>query len=137
MLDAKDLEMIAEVVARAVEPVHKDVIGLQREMAAVKEDMAVMKGEIKDLQKNMTLMRVDMTVMKKEIGDLQKNIRSIQLVLEGDVRDRINIIGEGHLALARNLNQALENKEERELIKVRVLYLENEMRRIKGKLGIA
>ena len=40
-----------------------------------------------------------------------------------------------NIDLNQKLDQALENKEERELIKLRILSLENEIRRIKEKLA--
>lgn len=88
MLEAKDLEMIAEIVKQAVEPVRKDVA-------------------------------------------------DIRITMENEVLRGIRIIGEGHLDLSRKMNQILETKEERELMELRVLSLEHEVRRIKDRLEIA
>lgn len=88
MLEAKDLEMIAETIKQAVEPVRKDVA-------------------------------------------------DIRFTVENEVLKGIHIIGKGHLDLSRKMNQVLETKEERELIKLRILSLEHELRRIKEHLDIA
>lgn len=57
--------------------------------------------------------------------------------MENEVLRGIRIIGEGHLDLSRKMNQILETKEERELMELRVLSLEHEVRRIKDRLEIA
>lgn len=75
--------------------------------------------------------------MNTKMEDMSRDITGIKVTLENEVRTGINIIGEGHLDLNRKLDQALENKEERELMKLRILSLENEIRRIKEKLEIA
>ena len=75
--------------------------------------------------------------MNSKMEDMSRDITGIKVTLENEVRTGINIIGEGHLDLNRKLDQALENKEERELMKLRILSLENEIRRIKEKLEIA
>lgn len=75
--------------------------------------------------------------MNSKMEDMSRDITGIKVTLENEVKTGINIIGEGHLDLNRKLDQALENKEERELMKLRILSLENEIRRIKEKLEIA
>ena len=123
MLEAKDLEMIAEIVTRAVEPVRKDVSELQNSVTAMREDITGLQEKVTELQKISETTR-------KEITD-------IWLTLENEVLKGIHIIGKGHLDLSRKMNQILETKEERELIELRVLHLEYEVRRIKDRLEIA
>lgn len=61
-------------------------------------------------------------------------MKNLRLYTENDITTRINIIGEGHIALVRKLDQALENKKERERMKARVLWLENEVKRLREYL---
>ena len=137
MLEAKDLEMIAETVKKAVEPVRKDVAGLQEEMSEMRKD-------ITGLQEGMSEMREDITGLQQKVAELQKtsdatrkDVADIRITMENEVLRGIRIIGEGHLDLSRKMNQILETKEERELMELRVLSLEHEVRRIKDRLEIA
>ncbi len=75
--------------------------------------------------------------MQKNLEATRKETADIRLTLENEVIKGIHIIGEGHLDLSRKMNQLLETKEERDLIELRVLSLEHEMRRIKDRLEIA
>lgn len=137
MLEAKDLEMIAEIVKQAMEPVRKDVAGLQ-------EGMSEMRKDVTGLQEGMSEMREDITSLQQKVTELQKtsdatrkDVADIRITMENEVLRGIRIIGEGHLDLSRKMNQILETKEERELIELRVLSLEHEVRRIKDRLEIA
>lgn len=151
MLEAKDLEMIAETVKKAVEPVRKDVAGLQEEMSEMRKDitglqegMSEMRKDITGMQEGMSEMREDITGLQQKVTELQKtsdetrkDVADIRITMENEVLRGIRIIGEGHLDLSRKMNQILETKEERELMELRVLSLEHEVRRIKDRLEIA
>lgn len=113
MLEAKDLEMITEIVTRVVE-----------------KNTAVMREDIKEL-------RQDVTALRKNSETMEKKISAIKMTQENEVLKGIYIIGEGHLDLNRKLNQILETREDRELMKLRIQYLEGEVRRIKDRLEIA
>ena len=91
--------------------------------------------EEKDLEMITEIMERVVEPLQKKVDDIQMDVTGIKMTLENEVRTGINIIGEGHIDLNRKLDQALENKEERELIKLRILSLENEIRRIKEKLA--
>lgn len=123
MLEAKDLEMIAETIKKAVEPVRKDVAGLQEEMSEMRKDITGLQQKVTELQKTS--------------DETRKDVADIRITMENEVLRGIRIIGEGHLDLSRKMNQILETKEERELMELRVLSLEHEVRRIKDRLEIA
>lgn len=93
--------------------------------------------ETKDLEMITEIMTRVVGPLQENMEALQRDITGIKVTLENEVKTGINIIGEGHIDLNRKLDQALENKEERELMKLRILSLENEIRRIKEKLEIA
>ena len=151
MLDAKDLEMLTEIVTKAVEPVRKDISVLQegmsemrKDITALQEETSEMRKDITALQKEMSEPRKDITALQEKAAELQKSsemtqkeLADIRLTLENEVIKGIHIIGKGHLDLSRKMNQILETKEERELMKLRILSLEHEVRRIKDRLEIA
>lgn len=134
MLEAKDLELITEIVTKAVE----------KGTSAMREDIKEIRQDVKELQEDMKELRQDVTELQKDVKELQKTseviqeeMSAIKMRQENDVLKGIYIIGEGHLDLSRKLNQILETKEERELMKLRVQYLEGEIRKIKDRLEIA
>lgn len=123
MLDAKDLEMFTEIMVKIVEPVRKDITVLQSGMEGMRKDITGLQQKVEELQKTSET--------------VQKDVADIRLTLEQEVIKGIHIIDEGHLDLSRKMNQILETKEERDLIELRVLSLEHEVRRIKDRLEIA
>lgn len=162
MLEAKDLEMIAEmvsgIVTKAIEPVQKnvielrqdvtelkkDVVILKEDVTVLKEDVSVLKEDVSVLKENVAVLNEDVSVLKKDVAilneivpKLQREVMDIRIILENDIKKGINIIGEGHLDLNRNLALVLEIKEERELMKYRIQSLESDMRRVKEKIEIA
>ena len=92
MLEQKDLEMVAEIVAKANEPI------------------------------------------LKELEKLKYDVKDIRLTLENETNKSINIIAEGHLDLSRKLDEALKVDNEKEMLMLRVVRLENEVRQLKEKI---
>lgn len=92
MLEQKDLEMIAEIVAKTNEPI------------------------------------------LKELEKLKFDVKDIRLTLENETNKSINIIAEGHLDLSRKLDEALKVDNEKEMLMLRVVRLENEVRKLKEKI---
>ncbi len=68
---------------------------------------------------------------------LDGNVKDLQLTLENETNRNIRIIAEGHLDLNRKLDAALQTDSQKELMQLRVNILENDMRKVKEKVGIA
>ena len=73
--------------------------------------------------------------IEADIKCLNKNISGIELHLENTTDRNITLIAEGHLDLSRKLDEALEVENEKELLLIRVNYLESEVKRIKSRLA--
>ena len=120
MLEKKDLEMIAEIVAKTVEPIRKDV------------------KELRDTTKDLQKTTKDLQKTTKDLQDttkvLQDDVKEIRLTLENETNKKINIITEGHLDLSRKLDEALKVENEKEMLLLRVTSLENEVRRLKARI---
>lgn len=69
--------------------------------------------------------------------DIKQRMTSLELTLENETNRNIKIIAEGHSDLSRKLDLALKEDSEKELLRVRVNILENEIRKIKERLEIA
>ena len=68
------------------------------------------------------------------IQELDKKIASIQLTLENETNRNIKLIAEGHLDLARKLDEALKIDNEKEMLMIKVNHLENEVRILKDRI---
>ena len=97
---------------------------------ALYDDMQSMKGDMQS-------MKGDMESMKDDIKSLKNDVRGLQLTLENETNRNIRIIAEGHLELNRKLDEALKVESEKEMMHLRVNVLENDMRKVKEKVGIA
>lgn len=148
MLEAKDLEMITEIVTRVVEKntavmredikeLRQDVTALQQDVTELRQDVTALQQDVSELRQDVTVLQQDVTELQKGSETMEKKISAIKMTQENEVLKGIYIIGEGHLDLNRKLNQILETREDRELMKLRIQYLEGEVRRIKDRLEIA
>jgi len=135
MLEAKDLEMITEIVTRAVEKstsVMREHIGeLRQDVKDLRQDVKDLRQDVTELQQDVKDLRQDVTELQKRTETMEEKISAIKVTQENEVLKGVCIVGEGHLDLSRKLTEILETKEERELMKLRLQYLEREIRRIR------
>lgn len=134
MLEAKDLEMITEIVTRVVE---KNTAVMREDIKELRQDVTALQQDVSELRQDVTVLQQNVTELQKGSETMEKKISAIKMTQENEVLKGIYIIGEGHLDLNRKLNQILETREDRELMKLRIQYLEGEVRRIKDRLEIA
>jgi len=107
-----------------------DVQGLKTDMQGLKTDMQELKTDVQELKTRVGTLETDMQFVKNEVC-------GVQLTLENETNKNIRIIAEGHLDLNRKLDAALKVEEEKEMDRIRLTVLENDMRRVKDKVGIA
>ncbi len=165
MLEPRDLEMIAEIVAAAIKPLQDDITELKEDVAGLKEDVAEVKRDVAQLKLDVSELKLDvaklndrMDVQEKRMDNLEKRmdnlenrmdnledrmdhldnrVNTIGVTLENETNRGISIIAEGHRDLNRKLNEALKADEEKEMLLLRVNRLEGEVSKIKDKLEIA
>lgn len=70
----------------------------------------------------------------KSSTSLDNKITSIQMTIENEIRRNIDIIAENHIGLNKKLDEVLSRDEERELMKIKLNVLENEIRKLKEQL---
>lgn len=73
--------------------------------------------------------------LESRITTLESEVKDIQLTLENETNRNIRVIAEGHTDLIRKLDGALKVESEKEMLLLRVNILENEVRRLKEKVG--
>ena len=69
--------------------------------------------------------------IEKRLDMLEIRITSIEVQLENTIIPRIQLIAESHIDLSRKLDNAIDQRLEREMLKMRVDILEGDMRRHK------
>ena len=68
--------------------------------------------------------------VESRLDKLENSVKDIQLTLENETNRNIAIVAEGHLDLSRKLNEVLAQNSENEIFKIRLNYLEGQVRRM-------
>ena len=103
----------------------------QNEMiVAIYGGMQELKADVRELKDKVQVLEDDVQVLKEDV-------QGLHLTLENVTNKNIQVIAEGHLDLDRKLDEALKVEKEKEMMHLRVNVLENDMRRVKEKVGIA
>lgn len=98
------------------------------EMQGMKADMQGMKDDMQDMKDHLDVVDTRLDLIRDKITDVELHLEN--------VTDRgIKIIGEGHADLSRKLDDALKIENEKELLLIRMNYLEGELERIKKRLS--
>lgn len=132
MLENKDIEIIRSIVVEATEGVKKD---LERKIENLEHKVEKVEHKIEKVQSD----------LEGKIGGVQENLENVQrnlqeeiqkihMLLENTTNRNIKIIAEGHTDLCRKLDEAMKAENERELLLVRLNFLEEEVRQIKDQL---
>lgn len=123
MLEEKDLQAFAKLL----EPIKDDITKIKGDFTEVKQDLTEVKQDLTEVKK-------DVIELKKDVVEVKKDVVEVQLTLENETNKKINIVAEGHLDLTRKLDDALKVENEKEMLLLRVISLENELRRIKKRI---
>ena len=103
--------------------------------AGLEEESAVLVTEVPRVEQEIAGLKEDMSSVKAEIGRLNDRTAGVIIHLE-NVTDRgIKIIGEGHADLTRKLDEALKIENEKEILLLRMNYLEGELQMVKKRLS--
>ena len=124
MLDQKDLEVLKTMMT--------DVVKQSENKMLQKMDERITASENKMLQK------MDERITASENKMLQKmndSITDVKLHLENVTDKNIRIVAEGHLDLNRKLDEALKIQNEKEILQIRLNYLEGEIATVKNRLA--
>ena len=114
-----------------------DVSELKADVAVLKTDVAVLKTDVAVLKTEVSILKSDMRTVKDDIADLEAGQRDLYLLIENDISKKINIIGEGHFFVMKNLKELRGFQEEKEMMDLKILDLQIEMKRVKRHLKIA
>lgn len=114
-----------------------DISELKSDVSELKADVAVLKTDVAVLKTEVSILKSDMRTVKDDIADLEAGQRDLYLLIENDISKKINIIGEGHFFVMKNLKELRGFQEEKEMMDLKILDLQIEMKRVKRHLKIA
>ncbi len=117
--------------------IYDDMQSMKGDMRSLKEDVQVLNGKVQGLEDDVQSLKGGFRELTDKVQVLDGNVKDLQLTLENETNRNIRIIAEGHLELNRKLDEALKVEHEKELMYLRVNVLENDMRIVKEKVGIA
>ena len=111
--------------------------GIEKDDRRVKKTKKALRNGLAELMVHKGLRNITVRELTDKVQVLDGNVKDLQLTLENETNRNIRIIAEGHLDLNRKLDAALQTDSQKELMQLRVNILENDMRKVKEKVGIA
>lgn len=144
-----------------------DVTGLKSDVNNLKDDVTVLRGDVNNLKDDINNLENKINEVKTELGAefrkeisvveanlkeeinelkttfekrferIEKSMDTTRFILENEIRDNIRLVAEGHLDLHRKMEDVAKTNNEKEIMFMRLKYLESEVRVIKDKFGIA
>ena len=152
-MEQRDLEMFAEIVSKAIEPVKERINDLDKKFASVDEKFARIDEKFARIDERFASIdekfaSIDerfagidekFASLDKKVDSIDLQVRDIKLSLENEINPKINIIAEGHSILNRKLDEYIRQvfnvQDEREQLKLRMIYLESELAKVKERLN--
>ena len=122
---------------KTMSEMRSDISELKSDISELKADVAVLKTDVAVLKTEVSILKSDMRTVKDDIADLEAGQRDLYLLIENDISKKINIIGEGHFFVMKNLKELRGFQEEKEMMDLKILDLQIEMKRVKRHLKIA
>ncbi len=113
------------------------IVAIYGDMQELKTDVRELKEKVQVLSEEVQGLNDEVQVLNDKVQVLEHDVRGLQLTLENETNKNIRVVAEGHLDLSRKLDEALKVETEKELMHLRVNVLENDMRKVKEKVGIA
>lgn len=140
--DMQEMKSDITVMKSDITVMNSDITVMKSDITAMKSDITAMNSDITAMNSDITVMKSDITAMKSDIQDTKNDVRDVkgrltnlELSLEIETNENIKRVAEGHLDLARKLDEALKRDSEKEMLAIRVNILENEVRKVKDALA--
>ena len=127
-----------------IKELKEDVSGLKTDVSGLKVDVAGLKTDVAGLKTDVAVLKTDVAVLKTDVADLKTRVTSLEegqkalhALIENDVSKKITIIGEGHFFVMKALNELRGFQDEKEMMDLKILDLQIDMKRVKRHLRIA
>ena len=125
------------MIMEELRQMNKTMSEMRSDISELKSDVSELKADVAVLKTEVSILKSDMRTVKDDIADLEAGQRDLYLLIENDISKKINIIGEGHFFVMKNLKELRGFQEEKEMMDLKILDLQIEMKRVKRYLKIA
>lgn len=103
---------------------------LEEAFASLNRRFDGLEGRLDSMESRLDSMESRLGGVESRLDKLENSVKDIQLTLENETNRNIAIVAEGHLDLSRKLNEVLAQNSENEIFKIRLNYLEGQVRRM-------
>lgn len=114
------------------------------QLGQIRGDIGEMKSDIRELKTDVAELKTDVAVLKTDVADLKDRVteleegqKNLYSLIENEVSKKIMIVGEGHFFVMKSLNELRGFQEEKEMMDLKILDLQIEIKNIKRQLKIA
>lgn len=111
--------------------------GIEGGLASVREDVRSLQGDMQTLKGDVKTFKEDVQTLKEDVQTLKDRVTNIEITLENETNRNIQLIAEGHLNLARKLDEALKELQPNIMYHLRVNHLDGEVTKMKRMLNMA
>ena len=111
--------------------------GSEGGLASVREDVRSLQGDMHTLKGDVKTLKEDVQTLKEDVQTLKDRVTNIEITLENETNRNIQLIAEGHLNLARKLDEALKELQPNIMYHLRVNHLDGEVTKMKRMLNMA
>lgn len=120
-----------------IKELKEDVSGLKTDVSGLKVDVAGLKTDVAVLKTDVAVLKTDVADLKTRVTSLEEGQKALHALIENDVSKKITIIGEGHFFVMKALNELRGFQDEKEMMDLKILDLQIDMKRVKRHLRIA
>ena len=111
--------------------------GSEGGLASVREDVRSLQGDMQTLKGDVKTLKEDVQTLKEDVQTLKDRVTNIEITLENETNRNIQLIAEGHLNLARKLDEALKELQPNIMYHLKVNHLDGEVTKMKRILNMA
>ena len=111
--------------------------GIEGGLASVREDVRSLQGDMQTLKGDVKTRKEDVQTLKEDVQTLKDRVTNIEITLENETNRNIQLIAEGHLNLARKLDEALKELQPNIMYHLKVNHLDGEVTKMKRMLNMA
>ena len=110
---------------------------VREDVRSLQGDMQTLKGDVKTLKEDVQTLKEDVQTLKEDVQTLKDRVTNIEITLENETNRNIQLIAEGHLNLARKLDEALKELQPNTMYHLKVNHLDGEVTKMKRMLNMA
>ena len=111
--------------------------GIEGGLASVSEDVRSLQGDMQTLKGDVKTLKEDVQTLKEDVQTLKDRVTNIEITLENETNRNIQLIAEGHLNLARKMDEALKELQPNIMYHLKVNHLDGEVTKMKRMLNMA